>query len=233
MDEFRQTPLTVDAVTDAAATLIAEGCSLDGLSRRLDCAPDELDHCFPDGVDAINCAVQALESRRLLRWITDADDDPQYPGLGNLDRLSRAARLTRRCCAYLNFVDANPIAYRHLFAHPSTRRAPEAASVVTTMIEGTAKIIQEAARMGELNRPMIGGFDAMRLAHLIWVQLHGFADLSISGMDQGQIYQFRLPLLVNLLFFVGFRIAATPAGFEAAARNAAAAADEGFARKFA
>ena len=219
-------PLTVEAIIDTAEKLIIEAdakdCTLRALSRALGCAPGALNRYFPGGVDEIISAVQARESERLQAWITDAGDDPDYPGLGNLNRMTNAARLARRCSAYLDFAEANPAVYRHLFAHAPAPGLPEGEPVVSTMIEDGAAIIRAAARMGELNRPMIGQSDAMRIAHLIWVQLHGYADLRISGKDEGQIHQLRLPLLVSLLCSAGFRCAATPAGFEAAARNAAA-----------
>ena len=217
--------LTVDMIIDTAEKLIVEtdakDCTLRALSRALGCAPGALNQFFPGGVDEIISAVQARESDRLHGWISDADNNPDYPGLANLKRLSNAARLMRRACAYLDFAEANPAVYRHLFSHPPTRGASGGEPVVIAMIEDSAEIIQAAARMGELNRPTIGRSDAMRLAHLIWVQLHGFADLRIGGKDGGQIHQIRLPMLVNLLVLSGFLVAATPAGFEAAARNAA------------
>jgi AcrR family transcriptional regulator len=219
-------PLTVEAIIDTAERLIvdtdAKECTLRALSRTLGCTPGALNHYFPGGVDEIISAVQVRETDRLHAWINDADNDQEYPGLANLDRLSNAGRLMRRCCAYLDFAGDNPAIYRHLFAHPPIQGATTSELVVIAMIEDTAMIIQAAARAGELNRPTIGWSDAMRLAHLIWVQLHGYADLRISGKDEGQIHQIRLPMLVNLLFLSGFLVAATPAGFEAAARNAAA-----------
>lgn len=222
-----KSPLTVEAIIDTAENLIVEAdakdCTLRALSRALGCTPGALNRYFPGGVAEIISAVQARESERLRAWITDAGDDPDYPGLGNLNRMTNAARLARRCSAYLNFAEANPAVYRHLFTHAPTPSAIANEPVVSAMIEDTATIIRAAARMGELNRPMIGLSDAMRIAHLIWVQLHGYADLRISGRDEGQLHQLRLPLLVSLLFSTGFRCAATPAGFEAAARNAAAA----------
>ena len=222
--------LTVEAIIDTAEKLIVEAdakdCTLRALSRALGCAPGALSRYFPGGVDEIISAVQARESRRLQAWITDAGDDLDYPGLGNLNRTTNASRLARRCCAYLDFAKSNPAVYRHLFAHAPMPSARAHEPVVSAMIEDTAAIIQAAARIGELNRPMIGQSDAMRIAHLIWVQLHGYADLRISGKDEGQIHQLRLPLLVSLLFSTGFRCAATPAGFEAAARNAAAIEDD-------
>ncbi len=221
-----QNSLTVDAIIDTAEKLIVETdakeCTLRALSRALGCAPGALNRYFPGGVDEIISAVQTRESERLHSLVTGAGNNADYAALGNLDRLSNAARLARRCCAYLDFAEDNPAVYRHLFAHPPARGRSVDEPVVVAMIEDTALIIQAAARMGELNRPLIGRSDAMRLAHLIWVQLHGFADLRISGNDEGQVLQIRLPLLVNLLFLTGFHVAATPAGFEAAARNAAA-----------
>lgn len=218
--------LTVETIIDTAEKLIVEAdakdCTLRALSRALGCAPGALNRYFPGGVDEIISAVQVRESERLHAWVTEADNDPDYPSLGNLNRLSNAARLARRACAYLDFAEANPAIYRHLFAHPPVHSTAVNEPVIIAMIEDTAMIIQSAARMGELNRPIIGSADAMRLAHLIWVQLHGFADLRISGKDEGQIHQIRLPLLVSLLFLSGFLVAQTPAGFEAAARNAAA-----------
>ena len=217
--------LTVETIIDTAEKLIVEAdakdCTLRALSRALGCAPGALNQFFPGGVDEIISAVQARESDRLHGWITDADSNPDYPGLANLKRLSNAARLMRRACAYLDFAETNPAVYRHLFSHPPARGASGGEPVVIAMIEDSAAIIQAAAHMGELNRPTIGRSDAMRLAHLIWVQLHGFADLRIGGKDGGQIHQIRLSLLINLLVLSGFLVAATPAGFEAAARNAA------------
>lgn len=225
MVKSSHSPLTVETIIDTAERMVVETdakeCTLRALSRALGCAPGALNRYFPGGVGEIISAVQVRESDRLYSWISNADNNPDYPGLANLKRLSNAGRLMRRCCAYLDFAEANPTIYRHMFAHPPVPGATTSEAVVIAMIEDTAMIIQAAARMGELNRPTIGLSGAMRIAHIIWVQLHGFADLRISGKDEGQILQIRLPLLVNLLFLSGFLIAATPAGFEAAARNAA------------
>ncbi len=82
--------LTAEAIIDTAEKLIVEAdakdCTLRALSRALGCAPGALNRYFPGGVDEIISAVQARESERLQAWITDAGDDPDYPGLDNLNR---------------------------------------------------------------------------------------------------------------------------------------------------
>ena len=217
-------PLTVESIIDTAERLIvdtdAKDCTLRALSRALGCTPGALNRYFPGGVDEIISAVQLRETDRLHSWINDADNNWDYPGLANLNPSSNAGRLIRRCSAYLDFAEDNPALYRYLFAHPPVRGATTNELVVIAMIEDTAMIIQAAARMGELNRPTIGWSDAMRLAHLIWVQLHGYADLRMNGVAESRSSEGDISLLISLLSVAGFTVAATPAGLEAAARAA-------------
>lgn len=220
--------LTPEAIVDTAERLIidadanAADWSLRSLSRTLGCAPGALYRHFPGGVTEIFHQVRLRESARLQAWIVEAEENPDAPGFANLEPYSNAARLIRRSSAYLEFTEAHPAVYRHLFVQaPGTPNDPYEA-VVGAMIEYPATLIQAAARARELDRPMVGRTESMRLAHLIWVQLHGFADLRMSGVAEGRVHEPKVWLLISLLSMAGFNIAATPAGLEAAARAAAA-----------
>lgn len=225
-----QSTLTPEAIVDTAERLIidadanAADWSLRSHSRALSCAPAALYHHFPGGIAEIFHQVRLRESARLQAWIVEGEENPDAPGFANLKPKSNAARLIRRSNAYLDFAEDHPAVYRHLFVQaPGTRNDPFEA-VVGAMIEYPATLIQAAARACELDRPMIGRTESMRLAHLIWVQLHGFADLRMSGVAEGRVHEPKVWLLISLLSLAGFSVAATPAGLEAAARAAAAEA---------
>ena len=218
------TSLTPKAIIDAAERMVINADTIDwslrSLSRDMGCAPGALIRHFPNGADAIFDAVRVRESVRLRSWIVDAEESPETPVLANLAPYSNGARLMRRCCAYLDFAEVHPAVYRHLFGQPPGTRAGSCEVVVGTMIEYHASLIQAAARARELDRPIVGRTEAMRIAHRIWVALHGYADLKLSGMAREQVHEPKVSRMVGLLFLAGFVVAATPAGLEAAARAA-------------
>ena len=225
-----QSTLTPEAIVDTAERLIidadanAADWSLRSLSRALGCAPGALYRHFPGGVEEIFHQVRLRESARLQAWVIEAEENPDAPGFANLEPTSNAARLIRRSRAYLDFAEVHAAVYRHLFVQaPGAPNDPYEA-VVGAMIEYPATLIQAAARARELDRPMVGRTESMRLAHLIWVQLHGFADLRMSGVAEGRVHEPKVWLLISLLSLAGFAVAATPVGLEAAARAAAAEA---------
>ncbi|MFP6742514.1 MAG: TetR/AcrR family transcriptional regulator [Alphaproteobacteria bacterium] len=221
-----QSPLTPDTIVDTAERLIvnaeadAREWSLRSLSRALGCAPGALYRHFPGGVEEIFDQVRLRESRRLQSSIIAAEDDPGAPGLANLAPFSNAARLMRRCTAYLNFAAGQGAVYRHLFSQPPGASTHPYEAVVGAMIDYPATLIQAAARGRELNRTSVGRREAMALAQRIWFQLHGYADLRMNGVAESRSSEGDISLLISLLSMAGFTVAATPAGLDAAARAA-------------
>jgi AcrR family transcriptional regulator len=226
-----QSPLTPDAIVDTAERLIvnaeadARDCSLRSLSRALGCAPGALYRHFPGGVDEIFDQVRLRESLRLQSTIIAAEDNPSAPGLANLAPFSNAARLMRRCTAYLDFAAGQGAVYRHLFSQPPGASTHPYEAVTGAMIDYPASLIQTAARSRELNRPNVGRVEAMAVAQRIWFQLHGYADLRMNGVAENRDHEGEISLLISLLSMAGFAVAATPAGLEAAARAANAEPD--------
>lgn len=223
MDGMARPTLSPDAIVSAAEQLIHETGSTEwtvrSLSRVLECAPGALYRHFPGGTAEIAAEIRARDFGRLEARLDAAEESPEAPGLACLDRRSCAARLVRRCRAYLEFARSHGAVYQHLFGAPASDGAATA-YVGRAMIERPAALIQDAARARELNRPAIGHTEASQAATFIWVQLHGFADLRLSGIGNETLEDLEIRLLVNLLNLAGFSVAATPAGLEAAARQA-------------
>ena len=198
----------------------ARDWSLRSLSRALGCAPCALYRHFPGGADETFDQVRLRGSLRLQSTIIAAEDDPSTPGLANLAPFSNAARLMRRCTAYLDFAAGQSAVYRHLFSQPPGASTHPYEAVVGAMIDYPATLIQTAARGRELNRPSVGRSEAMAVAQHIWFQLHGYADLRMNGVAENRDHEGKISLLISLLSMAGFAVAATPASLEAAARAA-------------
>ena len=225
MDNVARHPLSPEVIIGAAERLVDDGTaapwSVRALSRVLDCTPGALYRHFPGGSAEIAAEVKARDFAQLERALAAAEDDPGAPGLASLSATSHAARLARRMRAYLAFAETNPTVYQILFGpargglEPGANEAAERA-----MIGRPAEIMQGAARARELARPRIGGTDASLIAAMIWGQLHGFADLRLGGLAGDRLDGMEIRLMVTLLSYAGFTVAATPAGLEAAARAA-------------
>ncbi|MFQ5959089.1 MAG: TetR/AcrR family transcriptional regulator [Alphaproteobacteria bacterium] len=226
MDATPRTALSPETIVDAAEQLINDTGTAEwtmrSLSRILSCAPGALYRHFPGGAGEIAAEIRTRDFARLAAYMGAAEEDADAPGLGCLDSRSSAARLIRRCRAYLDFVEANPSVYQHLFGPLGGEVPPQPDETVErAMIERPAELIRAAAQARELNRPVIGHCEATQVAALLWIQLHGFAHLRLSGIVAGRLDDLEVRLLVNLLALAGFTVAATPAGLEAAAKAAA------------
>ncbi len=213
--------LSPDAIIEAAERLISDTgpavWTVRSLSSRLNCVPGALYRYFPGGTGEIEAKVRAREFARLEARLAAAEANPDAPGLASLDPDTHAARLARRYRAYLDFAAGNRGVYRQLFGPLPDGNPPIPAEIVArAMIERPAELIRKAARARELARPRIGEDEAKRLAVLMWIQLHGFVDLRLSGLVGGLYENIDIRLLVNLLVMADFAIAATPAGLEAA-----------------
>ena len=226
MDGMARTALSPDVIVNAAERLIHETGSTEwtvrSLSRVLECAPGALYRHFPGGTAEIATEIRGRDFARLETRLDAAEDSPDAPGLACLDHRSCAARLVRRCRAYLEFAQVNGAVYQHLFGVEDGDEAI-GAYVDRAMIDRPAELIRKAARARELDRPVIGQCEATQAAAFIWVQLHGFADLRLSGIGNQTLEDLEIRLLVNLLSLASFSVAATPAGLEAAARQATGA----------
>jgi len=244
MDVVVRQALSAEAIIGAAERLVdgtgATRWSIRALSRVLDCTPGALYRHFPGGAAEIAAELRCRDLVRLEDRLAAAEADVTAPGLGCLPPRSHAARLIRRCRAYLDFATDQPAVYGYLFGTDARLDAePESAPLPVNgaidpaaddqpaerlMIETTAILIRAAARARELGRPVIGTDEAARLATLIWVQLHGFADLRLRGVATARLAALETRLLVNLLAVAEFAVAATPVGLEAAAKAADRAA---------
>ena len=220
--------LSPEVIVTAAEELISDTGSTEwtvrALSGVLTCVPGALYRHFPGGVGQIDSEIRARDFGRLEARLCAAENDPEAPGLACLSPHSNAARLIRRCRAYLDFAEANAPVYQHLFGPPRNGFKPPPDNHATAaMLDRPAALIRDAVRTRELTRPGVGPAEATRLAGQMWIQLHGFADLRLSSVLAGRLDDLEVRLLVNLLALAGFAIAATPAGLEAAARAAAGA----------
>jgi AcrR family transcriptional regulator len=218
--------LSPDAIIEAAERLINDTGSavwtVRSLSDRLNCAPGALYRYFPGGTGEIEATVRERDFTRLAARLTTAEADTNAPGLASLAPGTHGARLARRYRAYLDFAAGNPAMYRQLFGRLRGGETPlPGAGVEQVMIGRPAELIVQAARARELVRPRIGEGESKRLAVLMWIQLHGFADLRtsamVSAMAGGLPENIDIRVLVNLLAMADFAVAATPAGLEAAA----------------
>jgi AcrR family transcriptional regulator len=191
------------------------------LCRQLECAPGAIYRYFPGGVEAIGAEIRGRHVAELSNLLDGVEEDTTAEGLPSLGPTSWAARLTRRCAAYIRFAGQQPEIYRSLFALRETDETVGRAELADeTLLRRPAEIIQKAAEGRELNRPSIGRFDAERSALIIWSRLHGFADLSLSGLVGDRLDEMGDRLLIDILAVAGFKVAAYPAGLEAAAKAA-------------
>lgn len=234
MEAGSRPSLSPDAIVEAAEQMISATGSTEwtvrSLSRILECAPGALYRHFPGGAAEIAAEIRERDFARLAAALDAAEADPSAPGLACLKADSLAARLVRRCHAYLDFAAENAAVYQHLFGPLRGGLKPRpSARIEDAMVARPAALIRRAAQTRELNRPVIGEAEARRIAAFLWIQLHGFADLRLSGLAGDDLDALRIRLLVGLLNIAGFAVAATPAGLEAAAaaalrQNARAAA---------
>ncbi len=223
--------LSQERIVDAAQKLIDETGSMEwsvrAICRTLDCAPGALYRHFPDGVSAIAENLRRRHVARLEECLGAAEEDEQTEGLASLIASSWAARFTRSTRAYLRFAADNQGIYRHLFGHNcaahavhETKDAAAGESLPVSMQNRYTTIIRKAARARELIRPVVSEDEAQTMATLMWLQLHGFADLKITGMLNGEADSLEDGLIVSMLQQVGFNVAANPVGLEAAAKLA-------------
>gem|GEM_PF-5750849 len=226
MEAGSRPSLSPDVIVEAAEQMISDTGSTEwtvrSLSRILECAPGALYRHFPGGAAEIAAEIRERDFARLEAALDTAELDPEAPGLACLGVESLAARLMRRCHAYLDFATANDAVYQHLFGPLRGGLKPRPSErVERAMIGRPAAILQRSARTRELNRPAIGECEARRIATFLWMQLHGFDDLRLSGLAGENLDTLQIRLLVGLLNVAGFTVAATPAGLEAAAAAAA------------
>jgi AcrR family transcriptional regulator len=221
--------LSADRIVTTAEQLIRETGSTEwtvrALCKELECAPGAIYRYFPGGVDAIGAEIRSRHLVELTAILDAAEDDATAPGLASLVPATVAARLSRRCRAYLAFARAQDEVYRSLFAYRSEGRRGQAMALAQDcLIDRPAELVRRAAGERELNRPSIGRFDSERLALMIWSRLHGHADLLLSHLADERLDELEDRLLIDILAVAGFKVAAYPAGLEAAAKAARASA---------
>ncbi len=217
--------LSTERIVATAEQLIRDTGSTDWtvrtLCKQLECAPGAIYRYFPGGVDAIGAEIRGRHVAELGHLLSDVEDDLTAEGLPSLTARSWAARLARRCAAYLDFADRRPEIYRSLFALNETQQTAGRMQLADeALLRRPAVIIQRAAEERELNRPSVGRFDAERMATMIWSRLHGFADLRLSGLVEDRMDELRDRLLIEILATAGFKVAEYPVGLEAAAKAA-------------
>ena len=142
-------------------------------------------------------------------------------GIACLDAKTYASRLVRSWRAFLAFADANKAEYLQLFGLVRASDPLQTNdSVQLAMIERYASLIQEAANARELERPGIGSGEANRIGALLWVQMQGFANMRLNGIDVAYHRNLEIHILINGLIIACFAVASTPIGLEAAATAA-------------
>ncbi len=217
--------LSTERIVATAERLIRDSGSTDWtvrtLCKQLECAPGAIYRYFPGGVEAIGAEIRGRHVAELGGVLAKVEEDQSFEGLASLGPTTWAARLARRCAAYLDFAQRQPEIYRSLFAiHETSETAGRLLLADEALMRRPAEIIQAAAEGRELNRPSIGRFDAERTALMIWSRLHGFADLRLSGLVDDRLDEMEDRLLIDVLAIAGFKVAAYPAGLEAAAKAA-------------
>ena len=217
--------LSADRIVTTAETLIRTSGSADwtvrALCKELECAPGAIYRYFPGGVEAIGAEIRSRHFVELNAAMSAAEEDPSAEGLASLPATSVAARLSRRTRCYLAFARGQGEVYRSLYAFSAQGSESHARALAQEGLVGRhAELIRQAALERELSRPSIGRFDSEQLAMLIWGRLHGHADLALSGLAAGGCDGLDDRLLIDILGSAGFKVAASPAGLEAAARAA-------------
>lgn len=217
--------LSTERIVATAEQLIRESGSTDWtvrtLCRHLECAPGAIYRYFPGGVDAIGAEIRGRHVAVLGSLLAEVENDTAAEGLPSLMPGSWAARLARRCAAYVRFAARQPDIYRSLFALRETDETVGRVHLADeALLRRPAEIVQKAAEGRELNRPSIGRFDAERIAVVIWSRLHGFVDLRLSGLVDDRLDELQDRLLIDILAAAGFKVAAYPVGLEAAAKAA-------------
>jgi AcrR family transcriptional regulator len=217
--------LSADRIVTTAEALIRVTGSTEwtvrALCKELECAPGAIYRYFPGGVDAIGAEIRNRHLIELAEAMAGAEANIAAEGLASLAAGSVAARLSRRARCYLAFARRQGEVYRSLFAFCAQGRDSHARALAEDgLIARHAELIRQAAAERELTRPSIGRFDSEQLALMIWGRLHGHADLALSGLTDGRCDELDDRLLIDILGTVGFKVAAYPAGLEAAARAA-------------
>ena len=217
--------LSADRIVTTAEQLIRTSGSTEwtvrALCKELECAPGAIYRYFPGGVDAIGAEIRSRHLVELARTLDTAEAAATAQGLASLAPASVAARLARRCRAYLAFARCQGEIYRSLFAfHGSAGDSHARALAEESMVRQPSELLRRAAAERELARPSIGRFDSEQLALMAWSRLHGHADLALSGLVDSRCEGLDDRLLIDILGLAGFKVAAFPAGLEAAARAA-------------
>lgn len=217
--------LSADRIVTTAEELIRASGSTEwtvrALCKELECAPGAIYRYFPGGVDAIGAEIRGRHLVELAQLMDEAQADCAAEGLASLPPASIAACLSRRARAYLRFARSQGEIYRSLYAfRPGGGDSHARAMAEDCMVQQPADLLRRAALERELSRPSIGRFDAEQLAVMIWGRLHGHADLALSGLVEGRCEELDDRLLIGILGIAGFKVAAFPAGLEAAARAA-------------
>lgn len=217
--------LSADRIVRTAEQLIRTSGSTEwtvrALCKELECAPGAIYRYFPGGVEAIGAEIRSRHVVELARAMDEAEADPEAEGLASLPSRSTAGRLTRRARRYLAFAREQGEVYRSLFAfHAGGRDSHARALAHESLVGRHAELIRRAALERELGRPSIGRSESEQLALTIWSRLHGHADLALSGLADDRCAELDDRLLIDVLAVAGFKVAAFPAGLEAAARAA-------------
>ena len=112
--------LSTERIVATAEQLIRDTGSTDWtvrtLCKHLECAPGAIYRYFPGGVEAIGAEIRGRHVAELGNLLDGVEEDHAAEGLASLGPTTWAARLTRRCCAYLRFSQRRPEIYRSLFA---------------------------------------------------------------------------------------------------------------------
>ncbi len=217
--------LSADRIVTTAEQLIRASGSTEwtvrALCKELECAPGAIYRYFPGGVDAIGAEIRSRHLVELAQILGAAEQDLTADGLASLVPASFAARLSRRTRAYLAFARGQGEVYRSLFAFCAEGRDSHAQALADDcMVLRPAELIRHAAADRELARPGVGRFDSEQMSLMIWGRLHGHVDLALSGLVDARCDELDDRLLIDILGVAGFKVAAFPAGLEAAARAA-------------
>lgn len=168
---------------------LAEG--LEALSFRRLAEAAGISHTLPyryfANKEALLVAVRVECTQRFERFVRQREPARSAP----------LVRIRTLAAAYVEFVRRHPGEYQMIFtmAQPAPDQYPELLAARRSLFDHAVGLVQEAIDAGLLSG------DALELAHLFWVSLHGLITLHVAGqLVHGRRLEDLLePLVVRML----------------------------------
>lgn len=148
---------------------LQEGLDAVSLRRLADAAGTShtLPYRYFANKEAVLVALRVECTERFERFVRGREKAAAAPLL----------RIRQIATAYAAYVEAHPGEYQMIFAmgQPSPAQYPELLAARQGLFDHAVEVIQQAIDLGQLQG------DALELAHLFWVSLHGLITLHVAG----------------------------------------------------